>query len=440
MREIIFIILVIFTLQTSCEVETELQLVQILFRHGDRTCVRSYPNDPYKESFWHKYGGYGQLTQTGMNQHYQFGKYLRKFYDGFLNKYYLREDLNVISTPVDRTIMSANSLLSGLYEPKDYQLWNNKVNWQPIPVHPQDHQNDKIFYSDHIKCPRIDQLRKEIPQTNEFIERNNRYKHLFDVVNNNSGCADHPKRNCDNTNLLDEWRIGDCLFVEKTHGLKLPDWVGPIYDRLRYSHGWGFYFMYKNIESARLRAGGILGDMRKNIFAKIYQNDTKQLRLYSAHDMNIAALTKLLNFTNHINQPSYASAVGLELRKEKTNNNYYVKVFYKNNTASEDINYRNVKMFGCDNLCPIEKFTKLTQDLIINDFPSECESKSEVKIIRNVIYDSLKGNKSHKFILNIGVAILVLSLITAVLIIVAIFRKKTTNREYSHFDSSSIQE
>ena len=31
-----------------------------LFRHGDRTPVRSYPKDPYNETTWEKYGGFGQ--------------------------------------------------------------------------------------------------------------------------------------------------------------------------------------------------------------------------------------------------------------------------------------------------------------------------------------------------------------------------------------------
>lgn len=104
----------------------------------------SYPNDPYKESYWEKYGGFGQLTQTGMNQHYQFGQFLRKTYNEFLNKYYSRKDLRVISTHYDRTLMSAYSLLNGLYSPKDFQLWNKEIKWQPIPVYPLDGPNDTV--------------------------------------------------------------------------------------------------------------------------------------------------------------------------------------------------------------------------------------------------------------------------------------------------------
>lgn len=53
--------------------ETELVLLQIMFRHGDRTPVSIYPNDPNNESVWSKFGGLGQLTQTGIKQHYEYG-------------------------------------------------------------------------------------------------------------------------------------------------------------------------------------------------------------------------------------------------------------------------------------------------------------------------------------------------------------------------------
>ena len=136
-----FIIVNIFLINFQ---ETKLELVQIVFRHGDRTPVLTYPNDPYQESFWKDYGGFGQLTQKGMLQHYNYGKYLRERYSNFLNQTYNRENVFAISTDYDRTLMSAYSLLSSLYEPSGFQLWNKNVTWQPIPVHIGD---SKVCYS-----------------------------------------------------------------------------------------------------------------------------------------------------------------------------------------------------------------------------------------------------------------------------------------------------
>lgn len=167
---VIFLASVIPVFRTESEIKTELKLVQIvktlkntkyfiiylkillfkllpsfqLFRHGDRTPVMTYPNDPYQEDAWQKYGGFGQLTQTGMSQHYEFGKFLRKHYASFLHEYYMRQYVKTVSTDFDRTLMSAYSLLTGLYSPQDYQVWNSNITWQPIPVHTTDKSNDKV--------------------------------------------------------------------------------------------------------------------------------------------------------------------------------------------------------------------------------------------------------------------------------------------------------
>lgn len=53
--------------------DSELVLVQIVFRHGDRTPTSVYPKDAYGPAFWNKYGGLGQLSQKGMQQHFAFG-------------------------------------------------------------------------------------------------------------------------------------------------------------------------------------------------------------------------------------------------------------------------------------------------------------------------------------------------------------------------------
>ena len=142
-----FIIFYYLLKLSSCiEVNTELKLVQILFRHGDRSAVQTYPNDIYNETIWDKYGGFGQLTQTGMRQHHTFGTYLRNRYFGFFDIIYNKNKISVRSTDYDRTLMSAYSLLSGLFLPVDYQEWNPFIQWQPIPVHTTDAKNDQVIF------------------------------------------------------------------------------------------------------------------------------------------------------------------------------------------------------------------------------------------------------------------------------------------------------
>ncbi len=88
--------------------------------------------------------GFGQLTQKGMKQHFDFGKFIRSRYSTFLNKYYNLKRAVIRSTDYDRTLMSAYSLLNGLYPPEDFQVWNNESQWQPIPVHTTSKYNDMV--------------------------------------------------------------------------------------------------------------------------------------------------------------------------------------------------------------------------------------------------------------------------------------------------------
>ncbi|XP_067883590.1 lysosomal acid phosphatase-like, partial [Heterodontus francisci] len=101
----------------------------------------TYPTDPYTEKDWPQ--GFGQLTQVGMRQHYELGQYLRRRYKDFLNSSYDRHQIYVRSTDVDRTLMSAESDLAGLYPPHGHQIFNPDVNWQPIPVHTVPEKYDK---------------------------------------------------------------------------------------------------------------------------------------------------------------------------------------------------------------------------------------------------------------------------------------------------------
>jgi hypothetical protein len=66
-------------------------------------------------------------------------------------------------------------------------------------------------------------------------------------------------------------------------------------------------------------------------------------------------MTKLLNLTATITQPPYCGSVILELKKSKRDQNYYVQVFLKNNTASEEIKLYNVTIYGLEYLLAYQK-------------------------------------------------------------------------------------
>uniref|UniRef100_A0ACB8FUS9 Uncharacterized protein n=1 Tax=Sphaerodactylus townsendi TaxID=933632 RepID=A0ACB8FUS9_9SAUR len=73
--------------------------------------------------------------QLGMRQQYELGQYIKKRYSDFLSPTYKREEIYIQSTDVDRTIMSAQANLAGLFPPTTEEIWNPQIPWQPIPVH-----------------------------------------------------------------------------------------------------------------------------------------------------------------------------------------------------------------------------------------------------------------------------------------------------------------
>ena len=135
--------------------------------------------------------------------------------------------------------------------------------------------------------------------------------------------------------------------------------------------------------------------MRKNLINKVKNNTHNQLYLFSGHDTvrkfvlsicfkvnkflhdyikYVAGLVKLLNLTG-INNPPYASAVVLELHQEIHANNYFVQVYYKNNSAEEPINYQLMTIYGCENLCPFNQFLEIISNLIVDDYKTACKLK-----------------------------------------------------------------
>lgn len=91
---------------------SELIQVATIFRHGSRYPVHNTYDGAETKEDW------GELSATGMRQHYNLGATLRKQYitdSPFLMSSYNHSEIEVQCTNYNRTQMSAYSFLFGLY-------------------------------------------------------------------------------------------------------------------------------------------------------------------------------------------------------------------------------------------------------------------------------------------------------------------------------------
>ncbi|XP_071782586.1 lysosomal acid phosphatase isoform X2 [Centroberyx gerrardi] len=348
--------------------ERKLAYVTVLFRHGDRSPVKAYPTDRYQESAWPQ--GFGQLSQVGMEQHFELGQFLRKRYQGFLNGSYDRHEISVRSTDYDRTLMSAEANLAGLYPPSGQQIFKTDLKWQPIPVHTVPQDQERLLSFPLGDCPRYKQLMNETEHTEEFINVTNAYKDIIEMVRNETGL--------NKTNVESVWSVYDTLYCESRHNLTAPDWVTPdIMEKLRILKDFGFqviFGVHKQQEKSRLQGGLLLGEIVKNL-SKMAVPDPKQrlkLMMLSAHDTTVAALQASLNVFNG-RQPPYASCHIFELYRDD-NGSVTVSMFYRNDSTVAPY---PVLLPGCSLDCPLEDFVRITKLSIAEDRDKECQLPSD---------------------------------------------------------------
>lgn len=66
---------------------------------------------------------------------YTLGVNLKNYYKDFMPSYYWPIEVNFTSSSSDRCLMSSELLGAGLFPPRDTQIWNPDLLWQPIPIH-----------------------------------------------------------------------------------------------------------------------------------------------------------------------------------------------------------------------------------------------------------------------------------------------------------------
>lgn len=306
-----------------------------------------------------------------MKQHFELGQFLKKRYTGFLSEDYERHEIFIRSTDVDRTLMSAEVNLAGMFPPNGSEVFNPDLKWQPIPVHTVPADEEKLLSFPLDDCPRYAQLMDETEKTDIFLNMTETYKTFIEMVKNKTGL--------EKTKIDSIWSVYDTLFCEEKHGMRPPDWVtSSVMETLKVLKNFGFqtlFGVYKRKEKCRLQGGLLLDQIIKNL-SNAAALDSKQkvkMMVYSAHDTTIVALQEALNVFNGL-QPPYASCHLFELHQEE-NGTFSVDMFYRNDTnVSEPY---PVSLPGCSRHCPLQDFVTLTREVIPQDRKKECQRKKE---------------------------------------------------------------
>ncbi len=269
----------------------------------------------------------GQLTAKGMRQHFELGTKLRKKYieeTGLLPADYHHKSVYVRSTDIDRTLMSAQSLLLGLYplgsgpniaHPTIEALPGS---FQPIPIHTKEATDEDVLLV-HTHSPRFqDNFQKHVKNHKIWVEKNNDLKRHYARWSKATGV--------EIDDLYHLISLGNTLFVYQSNQVPLPkDLSKKDIDQIIDAGKWAFCFMFKPEPVANAVGRPLLGLVVDHL-SKAHESNDLKFVLLSGHDSSLLALFSAMGVA--LNEPPpYASHLSFSVYQE-ANKEPYVVISY----------------------------------------------------------------------------------------------------------------
>lgn len=294
-----------------------------VIRHGDRNPIRDIPKAPH---LWPE--GLQQLTPLGMHQEYELGKKHRQRYvlqEKLLPRSYQPETIYVRSTDVDRTLMSAQCFLMGLYPPGTGPLiafpfqpaLPHRV--QPIPIRTVPEKEDFMRLPSNFK----ELVQKNVCSTSPWQKKTAQIKPHLAAWSKITGLPLASANDMDADSQLG--LLGDTLFINQLKHVSLPKGLSKEdAANIIATDDWRFAAMFQNPEVGKATGGALLRDIAHYLKQAAQEKTKLKYVLYSGHDVTILALMSALRVPlNKV--PGYASDVNIALFA-RSNGEKYVQV------------------------------------------------------------------------------------------------------------------
>lgn len=311
----------LFTLIGSSAAIAEPQMVFAVdvIRHGDRAPIEAIPNAPWTENL-----PLGQLSPTGMQQEFHLGEQFRQRYvkeNHLLPEHYSPETMYVRSSDIDRTLMSAECVLLGLYPAGTGPSVDGKSalpsSYQPIPIHTKPRNEDSLLVLDFNPklAPTLEQYVHNTPQWKEKVENlQPKFKHWNELT---GGKID---------TLRGVGGLGDALYIYELHHIPIPKGltatdVKEIEDETE----WVFSACFKPHEVGDLTSHELLKVIHDYFQTATEEKSKLKYVLFSAHDTTIAGLMSILRDPVD-RRPPYSSDLNFALLKDGTE--YKVRITF----------------------------------------------------------------------------------------------------------------
>ncbi len=300
-----------------------------IIRHGDRTPLIALPAVNYQ---WPE--GLGQLTPEGMQQEYKMGMEFRKRYveqAHLLPKHYAQGTMYVRSTDYARTLMSAESLLMGLYPPgtgpnvTETSLPALPNAFQPIPIFSAPTKYDDVILQDVSNAEREQLMEQYVYSTKEWQEKNDELKDKYPLWSRLTGASIN--------NLAELAYVGDALYIHQLHNVPMPEGLSAKdIDIILNASNWAFMAQERPPQVARVYSSKLMTNITNYLHKGSQQKSKLKYVLLSAHDTTITGALSFLGAPLQ-KAPPYASNLNFSLY-DNGSNYYTVKVTYNGNPVS----------------------------------------------------------------------------------------------------------